>query len=771
MVIRGDGFLQWGQTILVTYSPKGLTENTYYITESKYNLQTNLCTIHCVDSLVFDLLSDTKTTSIENTQGSTFIDNDFMKKDGSRAMTGALDLGDNALNNVTTIDHVETTDDELLIKIDATHWFGIRYSGGVAAIFLRETGNPDLDLIDFTGYDARMKDDVVITSADGAIKFRNNADDGDLDAMHTDSSDQLIIGDDCTALKLYVGGYLIGTFSGTGLALATGQKFSSDYVASANSDIPNKLFVDTAIGTCEPTLTKSNLTASSPILVSNTPQIIGSSTADISIPAAATAQDGYLTQADWNTFNNKEPAVTKSNLTASGVLSITNTPQIIGASVANIAITQCTSVQSGYLTKEDWLIFNGKENALTLDAPIYRGSGATINHLMLKNDAGTAITEIDTAASVENIATKVPSSSQVYAALSGKSDTTHNHNLADLTEHSYSSLTDKPTIPTLETSPTNGETGKAPNSDWAYKIESEACTLSGVKTFGSFPVTPSSAPTADYEVANKKYVLDEIVAAGGITTASDLPIVDAGGYFAATEVEGALQECFPRIFPTMTNYKDRTGILSSTPGDWTGTMTTFTTNALTDGHADVLECATATNGHSKYIAASTPKFVSCYIKLSQTTKLIRFPETLKVSGGVADLGYVRFNTDGTIAFIGVAGSDSSSTYIADTWYQIVIEWVNNTSCRFWLNGALIYSEVHTTAADIERLRMYSQDTNAGTWFIDRIYMGNDPAIAFGTARANYLERVIADDIMYDSDDYKSLKAKLVELEARIAALE
>ena len=33
-------------------------------------------------------------------------------------------------------------------------------------------------------------------------------------------------------------------------------------------------------------------------------------------------------------------------------------------------------------------------------------------------------------------------------------------------------------------------------------------TVNGIKTFGSFPVTPSSAPTTDYQVANKKYVDD-----------------------------------------------------------------------------------------------------------------------------------------------------------------------------------------------------------------------------------------------------------------------
>jgi len=33
-------------------------------------------------------------------------------------------------------------------------------------------------------------------------------------------------------------------------------------------------------------------------------------------------------------------------------------------------------------------------------------------------------------------------------------------------------------------------------------------SISGVKTFGSFPVTPSAAPTTDYQVANKKFVED-----------------------------------------------------------------------------------------------------------------------------------------------------------------------------------------------------------------------------------------------------------------------
>ena len=52
-----------------------------------------------------------------------------------------------------------------------------------------------------------------------------------------------------------------------------------------------------------------------------------------------------------------------------------------------------------------------------------------------------------------------------------------------------------------------------------FPTNTEAClvtgnqTVAGVKTFSSFPVTPSSAPTTNYQAANKKYVDDEIVAA------------------------------------------------------------------------------------------------------------------------------------------------------------------------------------------------------------------------------------------------------------------
>ena len=69
---------------------------------------------------------------------------------------------------------------------------------------------------------------------------------------------------------------------------------------------------------------------------------------------------------------------------------------------------------------------------------------------------------------------------------------------------------------------------KANDADVVHDTGNE--TVAGVKTFGSFPVTPSSAPSSNYETANKKYVDDN--AGGGASpwtrTGTDLTTTTAG---------------------------------------------------------------------------------------------------------------------------------------------------------------------------------------------------------------------------------------------------
>lgn len=76
-------------------------------------------------------------------------------------------------------------------------------------------------------------------------------------------------------------------------------------------------------------------------------------------------------------------------------------------------------------------------------------------------------------------------------------------------------------------------------------------SIAGIKTFTSFPVTPSSAPTTDYQVANKKYVDDNAGGSLTVQEVGDTPItgvthinfdgatvIDNGSGEVTIEVEG-----------------------------------------------------------------------------------------------------------------------------------------------------------------------------------------------------------------------------------------
>ncbi len=79
-----------------------------------------------------------------------------------------------------------------------------------------------------------------------------------------------------------------------------------------------------------------------------------------SIPAAATAQNGYLSSTDWNTFNGKD--------------SVTTATAPIVRTANDFSIPAATSSVNGYLTSANWTTFNAKESALTFSAPLARNT-------------------------------------------------------------------------------------------------------------------------------------------------------------------------------------------------------------------------------------------------------------------------------------------------------------------------------------------------------------------------------------------------------------
>lgn len=103
------------------------------------------------------------------------------------------------------------------------------------------------------------------------------------------------------------------------------------------------------------------------------------------IPSASSSNRGLLTSTDWSTFNSKEPALTKGNLTetTSSVLTISGgTGAVIGSGLT-IAVSRSTASTDGYLKASDYSTFAAKQDAITLTTTGSSGAatlvGSTLN--------------------------------------------------------------------------------------------------------------------------------------------------------------------------------------------------------------------------------------------------------------------------------------------------------------------------------------------------------------------------------------------------------
>jgi hypothetical protein len=116
--------------------------------------------------------------------------------------------------------------------------------------------------------------------------------------------------------------------------------------------------------------TVTSVTGTAPVVSS------GGNTPVISMPAATTSVSGYLTNTDWTTFNNKQPAGTY--VTSVGATSPVTSS---GGTTPTIAIPAATTSVSGYLTSTDWNTFNNKGSGTVTSvsgtAPVVSSGGAT----------------------------------------------------------------------------------------------------------------------------------------------------------------------------------------------------------------------------------------------------------------------------------------------------------------------------------------------------------------------------------------------------------
>ena len=105
--------------------------------------------------------------------------------------------------------------------------------------------------------------------------------------------------------------------------------------------------VSTSLGGSINVGTVTSVTGTSPVVSS------GGANPAISMPAATTSVNGYLTSTDWTTFNAKGSG-TVTSVTATSPVTST------GGATPVIAMPAATTSVNGYLTSTDWTTFNNK---------------------------------------------------------------------------------------------------------------------------------------------------------------------------------------------------------------------------------------------------------------------------------------------------------------------------------------------------------------------------------------------------------------------------
>jgi len=162
-------------------------------------------------------------------------------------------------------------------------------------------------------------------------------------------------------------------------------------VQANNTKRFNASLLKTFIGT----IAKGNLTesTSSVLTIGNgTNAVIGTGTT-IQVKQASALQDGFISSSDYTSFSSKEPALTKGSLTesTSGVLTITNGTSAVIGSGTTIQVKQASASQNGYLSSANWSTFNNKQDTIQGGATSIVSSDLTASRA-LASDAGGKVT-------------------------------------------------------------------------------------------------------------------------------------------------------------------------------------------------------------------------------------------------------------------------------------------------------------------------------------------------------------------------------------------
>ena len=189
-----------------------------------------------------------------------------------------------------------------------------------------------------------------------------------------------------------------GAVYSTGTALAiTAAGTSGQVLTSSGAGAPT--------WTTPTTGTVTSVTGTAPVVSS------GGATPAISMAAASSTVNGYLTSTDWTTFNNKGSGTVTS---VSATSPVTST----GGATPTIAIPAATTSVSGYLTSTDWTTFNNKGSGSVTSVALTAPSIFTVTGSPITSSGTLALTYSGTALPILNGGTGATTASAAFNALS-----------------------------------------------------------------------------------------------------------------------------------------------------------------------------------------------------------------------------------------------------------------------------------------------------------------------------------------------------------------
>ena len=145
-------------------------------------------------------------------------------------------------------------------------------------------------------------------------------------------------------------------FSVTGTTSFDGSQGTAGQVLTSAGTGATPTWTTPAAGTV------TSVTGTAPVVSS------GGTTPAISMAAASSSTNGYLTSTDWTTFNSKGSGTVTS---VSATSPVTST----GGATPTIAMPAATTSVSGYLTSTDWNTFNGKGSGTVTAVSVTSANG------------------------------------------------------------------------------------------------------------------------------------------------------------------------------------------------------------------------------------------------------------------------------------------------------------------------------------------------------------------------------------------------------------